>query len=310
MNILVVSKRLGSANRINIGSRGLTALLFSLFAVIPATALYAGFEFGVRSAQDNPSELSVAMRLEIDRQQQEVTDAKRVAQNNLDALALNLGQMRAHVIRLDALGEHLTQIAGLDKGEFNFDAPPAQGGPVSSSGDQQSVSSLDFITQMDSLSLQLEDRTEQLSVLENMLMNRNLQAEVFPAGRPIKKGWVSSLFGMRTDPFTGKLEMHKGMDLAGKDGSDVVAVGSGVVTWSGKRYGYGNMVEINHGNGYVTRYGHHKENIVKVGDTVKRGQAIALMGSTGRSTGPHVHFEVLRNGKQVDPNTYIQTAAK
>ena len=310
MNILVISRRLGVANRINIGSRGLAALLFTFFAVIPVATLYAGFVLGISSAEDNPSELSVAVRVELDKQQQEVVDAKRVAQDNLDALALNLGQMRAHVIRLDALGEHLTQIAGLDQGEFNFDTPPAQGGPVSNSAEQQSVGTEDFIAQMDSLSLQLEDRSAQLSVLENMLMNRNLQAEVLPAGRPIKKGWVSSLFGMRTDPFTGKLEMHKGMDLAGKDGTDVIAVGSGVVTWSGKRYGYGNMVEINHGNGYVTRYGHHKENIVKVGDTVKRGQAIALMGSTGRSTGPHVHFEVLHNGKQVDPQTYIQTAAR
>jgi murein DD-endopeptidase MepM/ murein hydrolase activator NlpD len=131
-----------------------------------------------------------------------------------------------------------------------------------------------------------------------------------PAGRPITSGWLSSYFGIRTDPFTGKKERHKGLDFAGKLGSDVVAVASGVVTWAGRRYGYGNLVEINHGNGYSTRYGHNDKITVKVGDAVKKGQIIAKMGSTGRSTGPHVHFEVLHKGKQVDPMSYIKTARK
>ena len=139
-------------------------------------------------------------------------------------------------------------------------------------------------------------------------MSRNLQQEVIPSGRPINKGWISSRYGKRNDPFTGKPDFHKGIDLAGREGADVIAVGSGVVMWSGKRFGYGNMVEINHGNGYITRYGHNKENVVKVGDTVKKGQVIAQMGNTGRSTGPHVHFEVWRSGRTVDPMKFIQTA--
>ena len=113
---------------------------------------------------------------------------------------------------------------------------------------------------------------------------------------------------MRTDPFNGRREYHKGVDLAGKEGSDIIAVAAGIVTWSGDRYGYGNMVEINHGNGYITRYGHCKEVLVKAGDSVTKGQVIAHMGSTGRSTGPHVHFEVHKNGRVVNPLNYLRAA--
>ena len=142
-----------------------------------------------------------------------------------------------------------------------------------------------------------------------MMMNRNLQAEVMPAGRPVTHGWLSSYFGMRTDPFTGHRAFHTGLDFAGKLGSDVVAVAAGVVTYAGKRSGYGNLVEINHGNGYSTRYGHNSKILVNVGQTIKKGQVIAKMGSTGRSTGPHVHFEVLINGHAVNPKKYIQASS-
>jgi murein DD-endopeptidase MepM/ murein hydrolase activator NlpD len=144
-----------------------------------------------------------------------------------------------------------------------------------------------------------------LTVLDSLLMDRSRRERVMPSGRPVGSGWLSSKFGKRTDPFTGKQEHHDGVDFAGKEGSDVVAVGDGVVSWAGKRSGYGNMVEITHGDGYVTRYGHNKEPLVEVGETVKKGQLIASMGSTGRSTGPHVHFEVLLNGKTVNPGKYI-----
>jgi murein DD-endopeptidase MepM/ murein hydrolase activator NlpD len=184
---------------------------------------------------------------------------------------------------------------------------PAQGGPVEASA-VEAMSADDFKVALNSLSRQIEDRAQQLEVLETLMMNRNLQDEVLPAGRPIERGWISSFFGLRADPFNGHKVHHAGVDFAGKEGSEVFAVASGVVVWSGERHGYGQMVEINHGNGYATRYGHSKELLVKIGDTVKKGQTIALMGSTGRSTGPHVHFEVLLNGKQVNPASYIQAA--
>lgn len=166
----------------------------------------------------------------------------------------------------------------------------------------------EFNAALEQLAQQVNDRARQLNVLETMLMNRHLQAEAFPAGRPVLAGWLSSKFGKRTDPFTGKREHHKGVDFAGKAGSDIIAVAAGVVTWAGERSGYGKLVEISHGNGYVTRYGHNKELLVKVGDRVDKGHRLGLMGSTGRSTGPHVHFEVIRNGKVVDPTKYIRAS--
>ena len=164
----------------------------------------------------------------------------------------------------------------------------------------------DLGAMVDNLDEQLQDRQQQLGVLENLLLNRNLSKQVHPEGRPVRSGWVSSYFGKRTDPFTGRPAWHKGLDFAGRDGSDVVAVAAGVVTWSRERYGYGQMVEINHGNGYVTRYAHNQANLVAVGDKIEKGQTIAKMGSTGRATGPNLHFEVLLNSRVVNPLQYIQ----
>ena len=159
--------------------------------------------------------------------------------------------------------------------------------------------------EIDALQRRLEQRDTQLLALENVMLSRNLNEAVRPDGRPVLEGYISSGFGDRIDPFDGHEAVHKGVDIAGQQGSEVVAVASGVVTRAGPASGYGNLVEINHGNGYATRYAHNEAVLVAVGDTVTRGQPIALMGSTGRSTGPHVHFEVLRNGQQVNPLSFI-----
>lgn len=305
MNILLVSKHLGGSTCLCLTRGKLAAIAASLFLAVPTVALYGGYMLGKEHAEVSPEVLAAAVSQEIEEQRSEVLAAKRAAQDDLNALTLRLGKMQAHVIRLDALGQRLTRIAGLDDGEFDFSTAPAQGGPEEAGSGTPGMEMPSFLSQLDELAQQLEEREEQLTVLESMIMTRNLQAEVVPAGRPITKGWLSSRFGTRNDPFTGKPTFHKGVDLAGKDGSDIVSVGAGVVTWAGKRYGYGNLVEINHGNGYVTRYGHCKDVLVKVGETVKKGQLVALMGSTGRSTGPHVHFEVWVNGRTVDPSKYI-----
>jgi len=307
MNIIIHSKSLRGVGHIAFSHRKTSAVMLFFIILIPAVMMFAGYKVGESSAVQTPSEVSLSLRQELDSQRELVQETKQSAQENVNALAMRLGQMQAQMIRLDALGERLTKMAKLDRGEFDFGKPPAQGGPVNDDN-LTSIAIPDFLSAIDKLSKQLDDRSQQLGVLESMLMNRNLQAEVLPAGRPIKRGWTSSFYGMRTDPFTGKQEHHKGMDFAGRDGSDIVAVASGVITWAGKRYGYGNLVEVNHGNGYVTRYGHCKELSVSVGDTVKKGQLIAAMGSTGRSTGPHVHFEVWRNGRPVNPERYIKLA--
>jgi murein DD-endopeptidase MepM/ murein hydrolase activator NlpD len=273
-------------------------------------AVCAGFFFaGFRTASvfgvANPQVQVGHWRAELATQEQTLAATRHALQQNIDALALRIGQMNAHVVRLDALGSRLTEMADLEDGEFDFSSPPSLGGPEEPAVDGEVMQIGNVVMALDALDVQLTDRARQLGVLEDFLLNRKLRDEVHPEGRPVTAGYVSSRFGHRTDPFTGRRAFHKGIDFAGRSGADVVAVAAGVVIWSGARYGYGELVEVNHGNGYVTRYAHNADNLVVIGDTVKRGQVIARMGDTGRATGPNLHFEVLHNGKAVDPLTYI-----
>jgi len=307
MNVLFISKRVGQSTCLSMGRHGLVVWGLLLVLALPLGGAIGGYYLGVELGSPGPNSLSAELGAELEQQRAQLKKVKRSAQEDLNALSMRLGKLQAHVMRLDAVGQRVTQMADLDDGEFDFGNPPAQGGPVAL-GEGQAVDIEDFLAQLDGLARQLDDRDKQLQVLEAMLRNDTLQEKIRPAGRPIEKGWLSSYFGMRTDPFTGKQAYHSGLDFAGKEGSDVLAVASGVVTWAGDRYGYGELVEINHGNGYVTRYGHNKEVLVKEGQTVKKGEVISHMGSTGRSTGPHVHFEVLRNGRTVDPKRYIRAS--
>ncbi len=307
MSIIILPRNSkGPARRLS--WRRVGAGLAVLLGVVPLVALLVGYQFGVSAGEARSDrQLAEIVEAELAAQRNEIESAKQQAQENLNALTLRLAELQSRVIRLDAVGQRLTEMAKLDKGEFDFESPPAQGGPAT----EQLLKGAeidDFVASFDLLAQQLEDRERQLKVLESLLMSRNLEEEVFPAGFPAEKGWISSYFGKRTDPFTGRPAIHEGIDIAGKEGSLVLAVASGVVTWSGERYGYGNLVEVNHGNGYVTRYAHNSENLVQVGDTVKKGQPVARMGSSGRSTGPHVHFEVLRNGVVVNPLKYVRAS--
>ncbi len=298
MNIIFVGKFRGKPLRCQLdGPRQLIAcsIIISLFAGLLVSS---GFWYG--RTQATVGELA-ALEHDISKQKAMIHEARLSAESELDALAARLGKMQANVIRLNALGQRLVKVAKLDSKEFNFKNAPSYGGPV----EAESVASLDFNNVISSLDKQLSTREEQLAVLEEVIMNRQLRSDSKPRGRPITKGWTSSYYGKRADPFTGKIAMHKGMDFAGKEGSGIVAVANGVVTWAGDRYGYGNLVEINHGNGYTTRYGHNAKLLVKAGDSVEKGQIISLMGSTGRSTGPHVHFEVLKNDRQINPAKFV-----
>lgn len=303
MNIIFIGKRGSCTKTVKLGSPGSVAVLVFALTVIPAGLFSVGFFLAQNVTPGSDAVLLNAWQQEMATQRAEVSDARRKVNEDMDALAVRLATLQAKMIRLDALGERLTEMAKLDKGEFDFSKQPAVGGPESAVA-VEPLAVPDFMQSLETLSKQLDDRNQQLGLLETMIMSRNLQKEVRPTGMPIKGGWISSYYGMRTDPFTGRNEYHKGMDFAGKEGSDVISVGAGVVTWAGDRYGYGKLVEINHGNGYTTRYGHNEQILVNVGDTVKKGEILALMGSTGRSTGPHVHFEVLHKGKPVDPKKY------
>ena len=306
MKIILVSKRHGHARSIQLG--GWTRALLSVCILgLPAVAGVLGYHLLVAQAGHGDvfnAETRRAWEMALAEQKEQVVESKRRARADVAALTLKVAELQARLVRLDALGERLTTIAKLDRGEFDFSQTPALGGPEGETLGE-AYTPPDFISAIDALSRQIENREQQLETLDALLVNRRLKEDVFVAGRPIEKGWMSSRFGRRTDPFTGKAAWHGGVDFAGKEGANIIAVASGVVTWSGDRHGYGNLVEINHGNGFTTRYGHNKENTVEVGDVVKKGQVVGLMGSTGRSTGPHVHFEVYKNGRAVDPASYI-----
>jgi len=299
MNIILFTNRGGQVWSFEIDPARFLVQSLAGIAVILGLAVYAGIHLGGSAPQHLGN-----WRDTVHEQQAEIMEMRRNVQADLDALALRVGQMQAQMLRLNALGERLVIQGDLDKEEFDFDVLPAVGGPDSAVA-PESVAMPDFLTMLDELGAEIADREQKLSVLETLLMTRSLNERVMPSGSPVEDGWLSSRYGKRNDPFTGKQEFHKGLDFAGKPGSSVTAVGDGVVTWAGKRTGYGDLIEISHGNGYVTRYAHNKEHLVDVGDTVRKGQEIALMGSSGRSTGPHVHFEVVLNGKTVNPSRYI-----
>lgn len=310
MNVVFFGKGFGKPRQLSLSGpvAGLAA------AVIAVFVLGAGFAGGYAYSSHTGSGVSTSELIdltdELEAQREYIAAIRQGNEDTLDALAIRIAQMNARMIRLDAVGRRLTEMADIDAEEFNFDSDPALGGPEEPMAAGSNVAVPEVLDAMTSLGYQLTNREAQLDVLESVLMNQNLKERVYPQGRPVKSGWLSSYFGKRTDPFTGKPANHTGIDFAGKHGDEIVAVADGVVTWSGDRYGYGVMVEINHGNGYATRYAHNSENLVAVGDEVKKGQVVALMGETGRATGPNLHFEVLRNGSRVNPVNFIRKSSK
>jgi len=268
-----------------------------------AGATYLGYSL---NPPQNNQALIEEWQQRIHQQQVRLGHITEESNADIDVLSSRLGLLQAHIMRLDALGQKLVKMANIDKGEFDFDNTPALGGPET--GNQKALQAHQLSLAIEQLGLELSNREDQLAVLEDIVMIENLKKEVQPSGRPLLKGWLSSYYGMRTHPITGRNEMHKGIDFAGNMGGEVIAVAKGVVTFSGRRYGYGNVIDIAHGNGYTTRYAHNSRLMVSVGDTVEKGFQIAEIGSTGRSTGPHVHFEVLKNGRHIDPVKFIRAS--
>ena len=213
--------------------------------------------------------------------------------------------MQAQTTRLNALGQRLTKLGKLDDGEFDFSEAPAVGGPETAA-ELNGFVDTDFESFVAEMEESMARKGEQLRLLETLLIDRDMDASLQPKGMPVRAGYVSSHYGKRPDPFTGRADWHPGVDFNGPRGTEILAVASGVVTWSGNRPGYGRTVEIDHGNGYMTRYAHNSENLVEVGKRVKAGQVIAKMGSSGRSTGSHVHLEVWLDGKPLNPAEYVK----
>jgi len=241
--------------------------------------------------------------------QEEIESLKRRTQANIDVLSIKLGRMQAQLMRSNALGQRLAEMAGLDKSEFDFSREPALGG-IASPLENQRVDYDNVMQSLEQLSARLEQEHMELTLLEGIMAERDLQQALDPKGWPVKGGYISSSYGMRNDPFSGRKAFHKGVDIPAKLGSAIHALGAGVVIHAGRKSGYGNMVEIDHGNGYTTRYAHVSKIHVAVGDRVGKGMTIAEVGSSGRSTGPHLHLELLKNGKQVNPRKRLYSARK
>ena len=243
-------------------------------------------------------------KLEVMQQQLVLEQLSREQEINVNALAVRLAELQASSTRLDALGERLVQLGKLDSEEFNFNQVPPLGGPENIISDGR-ANIVDVNESINRLAQVLRGQLTRLDALQLLLLDRNLEDERTPAGWPVSSGWISSGYGERNDPFTGKRTRHEGLDFAGIKGSEVLGVARGVVIWSGYKQGFGKTLEIDHGNGYVTRYAHNDELLVNAGDRITAGQMIAKMGTTGRSSSPHVHFEVLYKGGAVNPSRFV-----
>lgn len=311
MNIIFVGKSHGKSRALPVNLPVTLGVVVLVLGMIAAAA-WSGYRLALSEADleaPKDSGLVAQWQARLDDQKAELAQVRQNVRQQVDALTLRLGEMQGRLLRLDALGQRFVENGIVASDEFDFSQPAAVGGPEEGpSGD--SFTAPQLTDMINNLERRIEDREHQLRMLDIVSSQKKLEDELYVEGRPITWGWLSSKYGYRSDPFSGKRAWHSGVDLAGRDGSDIISVAAGVVTYAGDRYGYGNLVEVDHGDGLRTRYAHCKTVKVKVGQVVQKGQVLALMGSTGRSTGPHVHFEVLQNGKTRDPVTYIRRASR
>lgn len=298
MNVIIAANFLRSPKKLAFDQPKVAGIALGAIALVLATA----FGLGYLARGANGAALAEIGRLqaELDQQQIALNQARDEAQREVNAIAARVGELQAQANRLNALGDRLTRVGKLKDGEFNFGELPGQGGSESAAD----VPSGDLLSSLDSLQAQFAHSGRQLSVLEALLFDQKLENQRTPAGMPAP-GYISSGYGGRNDPFGRGRAHHQGIDIDANMGDPVTAAAEGVVSFSGVRNGYGNVVEIDHGNGYKTLYAHNSANLVRVGDVVRAGQNIAKVGSTGRSTGSHLHFEVKLNGRQVNPRQYL-----
>lgn len=271
----------------------------SVRTLVSATVLSSIFMLVSSRSTESVSEDIARVRLaqsEVKASQQDVDALKQQTANKLNALLTRVAELSAQASMLDEKGKQIATELGMTATDLDAFVP------VSIPDNLQGDPLLDDIAK---LQQSLDIKSQQLSMLESLVRGHHIHDQSQLSGRPIESGWLSSYYGMRADPFTGEPALHKGLDFAGKAGDNVIATASGIVTWAGERFGYGHLVEIDHGDGYVSRYGHNDTLKVSVGDVVTKGQPIAQMGNTGRSTGVHVHYEVIRNGKQIDPLPFV-----
>ncbi|MDD5057975.1 MAG: M23 family metallopeptidase [Sideroxydans sp.] len=306
MNVILVSNRFAKARSVTLTGThvlvaGMLALVLFIAAVLSAQYAIVRLQPGAIS---NELKVWLASAQEAEQEKQQT-----YLRQSLDAMAVSLGQMQAQLQRLDGLGARLTKLTGMKTEDFSFGQVPSQGGPFIPAPNQKEISLESMQQQLDGLGALLSDRGDKLVALETLLQQDRLDKKMLPSVAPITAAWYSSNFGWRLDPFTGKSAMHEGVDYMVPQGTPIYASASGVVVFADTHPQYGNMIEIDHGNDVVTRYAHASKLLVKVGQVVRRGNEIALSGSTGRSTGPHLHFEVRYKGIAQNPVRFLQKAA-
>lgn len=304
MNIIIVSDRLSKSRTLCLGRCQTSLAVVGLLAGMVLLSFFASY---LMLFHLGDVKLPFVHRIILSAQQAEAEKNRVYLQQSLNAMAIKVGEMQAQMLRIDALGERVAKVAGIKKEEFQFDQKPGRGGPEPSS-DMQPVQLADFRIDLDRLAKQLDDRADRVAVMESMLSRERVKQNAMPSARPVLTGFYSSNFGWRIDPFTGLRAMHEGVDFMAPVGAPITAAAGGIVVYSDYHQGYGNMIEIDHGNGLISRYAHASKRLVKEGDVVLRGQKIGEVGSTGRSTGPHLHFEVLNQGVPQNPTRYLHTA--
>ncbi|MBE0612638.1 MAG: M23 family metallopeptidase [Burkholderiales bacterium] len=306
MHIILVSNRLATAKSISLGKRhllmGMVLLAASVLA-LSSSMFYLVFRHAIEI------KLPMVQELLLSAQEQQARNAKEFMRENLNAMAVRVGQMQAQLVRLDALGERLSALAGIKPQEFRLNAPPGRGGALPSSMPAQDLSMVDLSGQLDALSKHMENRYDYLGILENRLFDARIKKKLMPTVKPVDVDWNASSFGWRIDPITGQNAMHEGIDFLVDTGTPIHAAAAGLVVVAKFHPQYGYMVDIDHGNDFITRYAHASKLLVKAGDLVQRGAVVAESGSTGRSTGPHVHFEVRYKGVAQNPNRFLKVSA-
>lgn len=281
-------------------------LLVGLTACMVLTAAFAVW---IASPGSRTLAKVAALHQQVDAQKAALRQVRDNAQRDVSRMAVKLGELQADSTRLDALGQRLVVAGKFDPKEFNFKVAPALGGPAQAVA-PASVLPSDLAVSMDRLAQRFARQQTQLGALQSLLTDRAALRNIVPSGMPVKDGFITSPFGERIDPFTGRESFHPGLDIGVPYGTPVHAVAAGIVTYAGVRPGYGKVVEIDHGDGYMTRYAHNSRLLAYVGEHVRAGQVISDAGSTGRSTGPHVHLEVWHDGKLVNPLAYVRSGAR
>ena len=295
MYVIVFNKKGGHTRAYEFSSsRIIGVALFTCFAVL---LLLFYLHYAERQVEE--TFLSHAHK-QIGEQIKQVDSLILEVEGEHNAVGRSLAMVESRILRVEALGERLSVLSGMEGEEFRFGYDPPSGGPlnISATNINQESKLYDLISRV-------ERKRRELQILEAIITNKQLFNDASPAGKPVKWGWISSPYGERLDPLTGRPAWHNGMDFAGRPDSEVVVVASGIVVDVGSNDSYGQVIDVGHGGGYLTRYAHHKEALVRRGDVVRKGDVIALMGNSGRTTGPHVHFEILKDGTQIDPTSYV-----